>query len=80
MAASLLMAGFPPSEITEALRHARELVGVLYLLSDESGFATGGEFVIDGGVMAGERHEAVAPAAPITAAASRCSARRSCSA
>jgi 3alpha(or 20beta)-hydroxysteroid dehydrogenase len=30
---------------------------VLYLLSDESAFATGGEFVIDGGVMAGERHE-----------------------
>jgi 3alpha(or 20beta)-hydroxysteroid dehydrogenase len=30
---------------------------VLYLISDESGFATGGEFVIDGGVMAGERHE-----------------------
>jgi 3alpha(or 20beta)-hydroxysteroid dehydrogenase len=30
---------------------------VLYLISDESAFATGGEFVIDGGVMAGERHE-----------------------
>jgi 3alpha(or 20beta)-hydroxysteroid dehydrogenase len=30
---------------------------VLYLISDESAFATGGEFVIDGGVTAGERHE-----------------------
>ena len=30
---------------------------VLYLISDESGFATGGEFVIDGGVTAGEIHE-----------------------
>ena len=30
---------------------------VLYLISDESAFATGGEFVIDGGVMAGERHD-----------------------
>jgi 3alpha(or 20beta)-hydroxysteroid dehydrogenase len=30
---------------------------VLYLISDESAFATGAEFVIDGGVMAGERHE-----------------------
>jgi 3alpha(or 20beta)-hydroxysteroid dehydrogenase len=30
---------------------------VIYLISDESAFATGSEFVIDGGVMAGERHE-----------------------
>jgi 3alpha(or 20beta)-hydroxysteroid dehydrogenase len=30
---------------------------VLYLISDESAFATGGEFVIDGGVLAGDRHE-----------------------
>ncbi|HKA16225.1 MAG TPA: SDR family oxidoreductase [Myxococcota bacterium] len=30
---------------------------VLYLISDESSFATGGEFVVDGGVTAGESHE-----------------------
>ena len=30
---------------------------VVYLISDESAFATGSEFVIDGGVMAGERHD-----------------------
>jgi len=30
---------------------------VLYLISDESAFATGSEFVIDGGVTAGARHE-----------------------
>jgi 3alpha(or 20beta)-hydroxysteroid dehydrogenase len=30
---------------------------VLYLISDESSFATGAEFVVDGGVLAGHSHE-----------------------
>ena len=30
---------------------------VLYLISDESSFATGSEFVVDGGVTCGESHE-----------------------